>query len=215
MTKVGIIGASGMAGQAIYQLAVKQEQLTVTGIVRDVEKGRQALGNAAHLLAKDVMTMTDEELGQFDVLVDAFNPGPEHAAQQVTLAQRLVTVARQHQTRLIFILGAGSLLTGRDRHQFVKDIAKTPGAAVWINTPRQQLKELEYLKTVTDVDWLGISPSMMFEAGPATAYVIGGDDLLFTGDGQSRVTSGTMAKLIVNEIRQPQHHQERITVINA
>lgn len=56
---------------------------------------------------------------------------------------------------------------------------------------------------------------MAFEKGPATNYVIGGDDLLFDYKGESKVTSGTMAKLIVSEIVKPQHHRERITVINA
>ncbi|WP_278838746.1 MULTISPECIES: NAD(P)-dependent oxidoreductase [Lactobacillaceae] len=216
MTKVGIIGASGMAGQAIYHLATLTSGLTVTGIVRHEKRAKEVLGNSAQLIVKDVLALDNQQLAKFDVLVDAFNPGPQHAEQQVTLAQKLVQVAATNTNmRLIFILGAGSLLTGQDRHRFVDDIAKVPGADKWINTPKQQFKELEYLATVNNADWLGISPSMTFEEGPATGYVIGGDDLLFDDKGASKVTSGTMAKLIVNEIVKPQHHRERITVINA
>ena len=35
MIKVGIIGASGMAGSAIYKLASQQKDLEVTGIIRN------------------------------------------------------------------------------------------------------------------------------------------------------------------------------------
>lgn len=97
----------------------------------------------------------------------------------------------------------------------MEDISNTPGADKWINTPRQQLKEYQYLMTVHDVDWLGISPSAMFVAGPAGKYVVGGDNLLFNEDDQSQVTAGTMAKLVTSEITDPHHHQERITVVDA
>ena len=215
MIKVGIIGASGMAGSAVFKKSAAEKDLDVTGIIRDEEKARSLLGDEAKLIAGDVLSINPQKLADFDVLVDAFNPGPQKAEEQVELAQKLVNLAADNQIRLIFILGAGSLLTGNDRHLFVQDIAKVPGAEKWINTPKQQLKELEYLQTVNNVDWVGISPSMTFEAGQETNYVIGGDDLLFAESGESKVTSGTMAKLIVNEILQPQHHQERITVINA
>lgn len=215
MTKVAIIGASGMAGSAIYQQAAGNEGLAVTGIIRDEAKARQVLGSSANLLVGDVLTLSTATLGEFDIIVDAFNPGPAHADQQLDLAKKLVRVAHQHPARLIFILGAGSLRTGSDRHHFVEDIAKTPGADKWINTPRQQLKEYQYLMTVNDVDWLGISPSAMFVPGPASKYVIGGDDLLVNGDGQSQVTAGTMAKLVINEVCAPHYHQQRITVIDA
>jgi len=90
-----------------------------------------------------------------------------------------------------------------------------PGAETWINTPRQQLKELQYLETISDIDWLGISPSAVFEAGVATNYILGQDELLFNEQNESKVTAGTMAKLVVNEILAPRHHRERITVIDA
>lgn len=130
------------------------------------------------------------------------------------MAKKLATVARQKQTKLIFILGAGSLFNGPDHHLFVEDIAKLEGSERWINTPKQQKRELDYLNQVNDVDWLGISPSATFETGKASAsYRIGKDDLLYNDQQQSLTTSGTMARLIVAEIEQPKHHR-RITVVN-
>ena len=215
MIKVGIIGASGMAGSAIYKLASQQAELEVTGIIRNEEKAKKVLGADANLLVGDVFTMDDSLFKNFDVIVDAFATAPESAAQQIDLAKKLINLAKNSKQRIIFILGAGSLHTGNDKHLVVEDIEKAPGSEAWINIPKQQLKELEYLRDVDDVDWLGISPAMMFEAGPEAAeYGLGSDELLYNDKGESKVTSGTMARLVVNEILHPKHHKKRITIVD-
>lgn len=214
MTRIGIIGASGMAGREIYKQAEQNAELDVMGIVRDEAKAKQVLGVHANLLSGDIFSLTDSVLAKFDVIVDAFGTSPDQAEQQVKLAQKLVNLARKNKIKLIFILGAGSLRTGADQHLFVEDIAKLPGADQWINTPRQQLAELQYLEQVTDVDWLGISPSATFEPGPAHDYRLGKDELLFDTQGESKVTTGTMAELVIKEVVTPTHHQERLTIIN-
>lgn len=214
MKKVGIIGASGMAGRAIYKLVTNNSQLEPTGIIRNEDKARKVLGNNANLLIGDALAMDNEELTRFDVLVDALGTMPAQADQQIELAKKLIEVARQSKARVIFILGAGSLKTGEDHHLFVKDLEKLPNAESWVNTPRQQLKELQFLKTINDVDWLGISPSANFTAGPATNYILGKDELLKNKAGESKTNSGTMAEVIVSEIIEPVHHKQRITVAN-
>ena len=78
--------------------------------------------------------------------------------------------------------------------------------------PENQLLELEYLRSVTDIDWVGISPSAQFEPGEARGVVLGADDLLVAGDGTSHTTTGTMAVAILDEIEQPAHHRKRFTV---
>lgn len=215
MTRVGIIGASGMAGSAIYKLAAAQPELDVTGIVRHEKRARELLGPGAKLLTGDVFALTDSLLARFDVIVDAYGTSPAQADRQTKLAQKMVNLARKEKIRLIFILGAGSLKTGADQHLFLDEIAQIPGAEDWINTPRQQVKELRYLETVTDVDWVGISPSASFEPGAAAAFVVGRDQLLFNAEQKSVVTTGTVAKVVVDEILAPKHHQERLTVVNT
>lgn len=203
-----------MAGSAIYKLAASKPELNVTGIVRNEHKAREILGEDANLISGDIFALNDSLLSRFDVIVDAYGTSPDQADRQTKLAEKLVVLARKHKIRLIFILGAGSLKTGEDKHLFLDDIEQMPGADTWVNIPRQQLKELEFLKTVNDIDWLGISPAAIFEAGTVKDYLLGKDELLFNDRNESRVTSGTMAKLVVDEILHPQHHQERITVID-
>lgn len=203
-----------MAGRAVYKLVTNNSQLEPTGIIRNEDKARKVLGNNANLLIGDALAMDNEELTRFDVLVDALGTTSAQADQQIELAKKLIEVARQSKARVIFILGAGSLKTGEDHHLFVKDLEKLPNAESWVNTPRQQLKELQFLKTINDVDWLGISPSANFTAGPATNYILGKDELLKNKAGESKTNSGTMAEVIVSEIVEPVHHKQRITVAN-
>ena len=215
MIKVGIIGASGMAGRTIYKLAAATQDLNQIGIVRHEKKAKEVLGDDVQLLSGDIFAMTDSLLSRFDVIVDAFGTNPADADRHLKLAEKLVNLARKNKIRLIFILGAGSLQTGEDEHLFVDDLEKIPASSSWINTPRQQLKELQYLETITDVDWVGISPAATFEPGPAASYQLGKDTLLYNGQGESKVTTGTMAEVIVKEILVPQFHQERFTVVNT
>ena len=213
--KVGVIGASEMAGSAIYKLAKQNLEIDVTGIVRHESKAKKVLGDDAKLIVGDIFALSDNILDKFDVIIDAFGTDPKNAEEHVRLAKKLINLARKNKIRVIFILGAGSLHTGDDEHLVVDDIAQMDNADTWINTPRQQLKELEYLNSIDDVDWLGISPALQFEAGPATEYIEGTDELLYNKDGDSKLTSGTMATVVIKETVDSVHHQERITIANA
>ena len=127
------------------------------------------------------------------MIVDAFGTKPEKARDQVKLATKLCGLAKNKDIRVIFILGAGSLRTGIDNHLVVEDIKKLTGSENWINTPKEQLNE----------------------AGPeAAVYMLGNDTLLYNNNNESKVTSGTMARLVVNEIVHPEHHKERITLVD-
>ena len=201
MKKVGIIGASGMAGSAIYKLAEKNPNIDVVGIVRHEKKAREVLGKDADLIVGDIFDMPDSMLEHFDVIIDAFNTTPENAEEHTKLAKKLMTLAQRDDIRVIFILGAGSLHTGEDNHLVVDDIKKMPGSERWANTPIQQLHELEYIHQVDEED-------------KNEDYITGKDELLYNDKGESKLNSGTMAKFLIKEILDPVHHRERITIAN-
>ncbi|GBG94454.1 NADH-flavin reductase [Ligilactobacillus salitolerans] len=216
MTKVGIIGATGMAGSAAFKEA-QNSGLDVTAIVRNAQKARKELGESIQLIEKDAFALTAEDLAGFDVVVDAFATAPEKAYLHVDLAAKLVSLFREKdQPRLLFILGAGSLHTGADQHLVVEDIKKLPGSEAWVGIPVNQLAELNFLRDVTNVDWVGISPGNSFVPGAAADKILyGKDELLSDADGKSETTAGTMAQAIVKEITEPAHKQERFTVANG
>ena len=95
MKKVGIIGASGMAGSAIYKLAEKNPNIDVVGIVRHEKKAREVLGKDADLIVGDIFDMPDSMLEHFDVIIDAFNTTPENAEEHTKLAKKLMTLAQR------------------------------------------------------------------------------------------------------------------------
>ncbi len=222
--KIGIIGATGMAGSAIYH-AAKAAGMQVTAIVRDEGKARDMLGADADVLVRDSFALHVGDIVRFDVLVNAINFPNKYGYRHETFTRHLVTQVEQEpltrvprdlktSPRLFFILGAGSLLTGQgdDRHLVVEDLATLPDADQFLNTARHQLAELEYLRTVRDVSWVGVSPSLDFHAGPATERIEGDDTLLYGSDGTSQVTSGTLAQAVVDEILTPRRHNQRFTV---
>lgn len=215
MAKIGIIGATGMTGSAIYKEALAHNQKP-TALVRNAAKAKKMFGDQAKIIEKDAFDLTADDLKEFDVVVDAFATTPDKASDHVKLAKKLVSLATKDGPRLYFILGAGSLIAGADGHLAVEDIKKVPGSDKWIAIPEEQKKELDYLRTVDSVNWVGTSPAMQYVEGPASEQILMEVDHLLKNDrGESKTTSGTMAKAVISEIMNPAHHNMRFTVANG
>ncbi|HOA88521.1 MAG TPA: NAD(P)H-binding protein [Propioniciclava tarda] len=209
--KIGIIGGSGKAGRALFSEAVKRGDVP-TAIVRDLDTAEGVLGEFGNYLNKDALKLTASDLASFDVVIDAMGTAPDDAARQVTLTKHLVELVRAHGgPRLVFVLGAGSLTTP-DGRLYLDELYEIPGTASWIAIPEQQTRQLTYLRSVDDVDWTAVSPSAEFRPGPAGTPVLGKDDLLYGPNGTSKVTSGTLAVAVLDEIHNPAHVRTRFTV---
>lgn len=206
-----IIGASGMAGQAIFREATARGH-KVTGIVRDEAKAREVLGAQADILGKDAFSLQQDELAGFDVVVNAFSAPPDKAYLHVDLAARLVAQLRETSApRLFFILGAGSLMDGQGK-LFMETLKTVPDAASWISIPINQYRELQFLREVDNVNWVGISPSAEFIPGEKHTPVLGREHLLTAADGRSHVTNSTLAHAVLDEIEAPSAFRARFTV---
>ncbi len=212
--RVGVIGASGMAGSAIFREARSRVESPVA-IVRDARRAVEVLGADAEVMTRDAFSLTADDLAGLDAVVDAFATAPDLASQHIDLAEHLVTLARElgdRAPRLFFVLGAGSLVAGDDGHLHVEDIAAIPGSEAFIDIPRQQKLELDYLRTVTDVSWVGLSPQDAFVPGPASTPQLADDELLLASDGTSHTTAGTYAVAVLDELQEPAHRNTRFTV---
>lgn len=209
--KIAILGGSGMAGSAVYEEAVKRGH-EVVAYLRDEEKAKKVLGLKANIRALDVFSLTKEELQGYDAIVDAFNTRPDKAYLCVDLATKLIAMFRDtEKPRILFILGAGSL-KAQDGKLVVDHLKEDPKVQPFINIPIQAYKELQFLRTVENVNWVGVSPSAQFGPGKAHAPKIGKDDLLFSSDGASHVTNQTMAIAILDELEKPEFSKTRFTV---
>ncbi|HJE45271.1 NAD(P)-dependent oxidoreductase [Levilactobacillus namurensis] len=211
--KIMIIGATGMAGSALVTEALQRGH-QVIALGRSTDKLAQLPTNPnLTTKAQDAFTLTREDLQGVDAVIDAFATAPAQAYRHVDLAAHLVSELRETTTpRVAFILGAGSLQTGEDHHLFVHDIAKDPQAASFLSVPQNQLKELNFLRDVDNVNWFGVSPAADFHAGPAVPAILGTDELLSNAQQVSATSAGTMAVTILDELTTPQHHQTRFTV---
>ncbi len=211
--KVGVIGATGHAGQQITKQGF-ENGLEMTAIVRNVDKAKGMFGDKAKYVQADVTNLKKEDFSGLDVVVDAFATAPEHAEMHVELAQSLISMFKgEDKPRLFFIFGAGSLDTG-DGTTLLSHMHQTPGMKGVFEISTQQFKEFQLVSSTKDINWVGISASGQLTDGEKTAYTLGHNQILTNKEGKSVATYGTVAAAIVDEIINPQHHNERFTVVD-
>ncbi|MES9738901.1 NAD(P)-dependent oxidoreductase [Peribacillus frigoritolerans] len=208
--KIGIIGASGKAGSLILKEALTRGH-EVTAIVRD-EARIQIQG--ASVLEKDVFDLKEEDIKEFDVVVNAFGaaPGKEHL--HVDAGKILIEAMKgAPQTKLIVVGGAGSLFVDEAKTIRVLDTPEFPKE--YFATAFNQSKNLGDLQNATDIQWTFISPSAFFDPqGNRTGgYKLGKDNLLVNSKGESYVSYADFALAVLDEIENPQHINQRFTVV--
>ncbi|MDM5312195.1 NAD(P)-dependent oxidoreductase [Peribacillus frigoritolerans] len=208
--KIGIIGASGKAGSLILKEALTRGY-EVTAIVRDEAKVQI---QGASVLEKDVFDLKAEDIKEFDVVVNAFGaaPGKEHL--HVDAGKILIEAMKgAPQTKLIVVGGAGSLFVDEAKTIRVLDTPEFPKE--YFATAYNQSKNLGDLQNATDIQWTFISPSAFFDPqGNRTGgYKLGKDNLLVNSKGESYVSYADFALAVLDEIENPQHINQRFTVV--
>ncbi|GGG55276.1 NAD(P)-dependent oxidoreductase [Paenibacillus radicis (ex Gao et al. 2016)] len=209
--KIAVIGAGGKAGRNIVKEALDRGH-EVTAIVRDASKIDAA---GATVLQKDVFALTADDLNPFDAIVNAFAApfGEEHL--HVDAGNVLIEAIEKGSghPRLIVVGGAGSLYVDPEKTTRVVD---TPGfPAMFFPTASNQAKNLDILRSNRNVKWTFVSPSAEFALGKRTgSYKKGTEFLLVNAQGDSYVSYEDYAIAIVDEIENPQHINERFTVVS-
>ncbi|MFJ7931365.1 NAD(P)-dependent oxidoreductase [Peribacillus sp. NPDC096622] len=208
--KIGIIGASGKAGSLILKEALTRGH-EVTAIVRDEAKVQI---QGASVLEKDVFDLKAEDIKEFDVVVNAFGaaPGKEHL--HVDAGKTLIEAMKgAPQTKLIVVGGAGSLFVDEAKTIRVLDTPEFPKE--YFATAYNQSKNLGDLQNATGIQWTFISPSAFFDPqGNRTGrYKLGKDNLLVNSKGESYVSYADFALAVLDEIENPQHINQRFTVV--
>src|SRR5262249_52266579 len=113
------------------------------------------------------------------------------AAQSLTQAVR----GASPMSRIIWIGGARTLEVAPGKLQLDTMGTVPPGGF------RGHMQVLEYFRTLNDVNWTFVSPSLQIEPGKRTGkFRIGGDQLLKDEKGDSRISMEDFAVAIVDEI---------------
>ncbi|GAA1979581.1 NAD(P)H-binding protein [Isoptericola halotolerans] len=214
MSDITVFGANGTLGSAIVREALERGH-TVTAVVRDpakvtVQHPRLSVTPGDVL---DPQSVSSAATGQ-DVLVSAVGgrDGQGHLATIEPSAKALTEGLRAlggQAPRLIAVGGAGTLRTPdgalvQDNPGLPEDLLKimhAHGAA------------LEHYRSVTDLDWVNVSPAASIAPGERTgAYRTSLDDLLVDDEGESTISVEDYALAIVDEIETPRHRMQRFAV---
>ena len=209
--KIGIIGATGKAGSLILKEAIDRGH-EATAIVRNASKF--AIENVG-TLEKDIFDLTAGDLKQFDVVVNAFGApmGQEHL--HVDAGRALIEAVKgSPETKLLVVGGAGSLFVDEAKTVRLSDTPEFPKE--FFATASNQGKNLADLGVVSGIKWTFISPAVFFnpEGKRTGSYQKGKDNLIVNSKGESYVSYADYAIAVVDEIENPEHVNERFTVVS-
>ncbi|WP_404451763.1 NAD(P)-dependent oxidoreductase [Virgibacillus necropolis] len=207
--KIGIIGASGKAGNHILNEAVARGH-NVTAIVRNASK---MTNENVEVVQKDIHELSSEDLSPYEVVVNAFGAPIGEEEAHVTAGQALINALKGTNTRAIIVGGAGSLYVDENQTTQVIDTPDFPDVVK--PTAKGQGRNLEDLQQSQNITWTFISPSAIFDSeGLKTGtYQVGKDNLLVNSNGNSYISYADYALAVVDEIEHPRYLNSRFTVV--
>lgn len=207
MSRISIIGATGMIGSAIAREAQERGH-EVIGTNRSGVASNPVQGVTYRALD---LTDTDAVMAlavESDVLVISVPGGRETGDFGPVIRAHADLIAAAPTSRIFVVGGAGGL--------------EMPDGTLLINAgvipeeyadePRSFVEVLNlYRSADKDLDWVMLAPSPEIAPGEkAEAYVLSDDAP--AGD---RVTTGTFAVAVLDEIENPAHRRTRFTVADA
>ncbi|WP_221568764.1 NAD(P)-dependent oxidoreductase [Alkalihalobacillus sp. TS-13] len=208
--KIGIIGASGKSGKMILKEVLRRNH-DVTAIVRN---GTSITHPDVNVVEKNIYDLTPNDLKPYDVVVNAFGAPIGEEKPHVTAGHALIEALNGTNTRVIVIGGAGSLYVDEKQTTRLIDTEDLPENVQ--RTAIGQTKNLQELRESQGITWTYVSPPAFFDPeGPKTGvYQKGKDNLLKNTKGESYISYADLSIAVVDEIENPQHINERFTVVS-
>lgn len=204
--KIGVIGATGKAGQKIVEEALQRGH-NVTAIVRSASKVKEDI----QVMEKDVLDLTQEDVKGFDVVVNAFGAPLGQETLHVAVGRHLIATFNGIATKLFVVGGAGSLFVDPEKTIRVMETPDFP--EMFLATAKNQGENLQDLQA-SNISWTFLSPSALFDPeGPRSgSYTTGIDHLLVNASGESYVSYSDYAIAVLDEIENPHYLNRRFTV---
>jgi len=209
--KIAVFAAGGRIGSRIVLEALNRGH-DVTAVVRHPEDFT-IIHDHLKVAKGDLFKAQDVETGAFDqdAVVSAYsNTNGAPASTIAELAIPLIKGLKQaHVKRLIVVGGAGSLKvpSGED----LVDTANFP--TEYKSTASAHRDALKLYQNEKELDWTYISPSAVIEPGERTGkFRTGTNQLLSDANGKSFISMEDYAVAVVDEIENPIHIREQMTV---
>ncbi len=202
--KIALVGASGNAGSRILKELVSRGH-TVVAIARNPDKIAAQPGVSVVAADADDAQALATALQDADVVVSALHfvtSDPE----------KLIAAVRQAGVGRYLVVGGAASLTLPGTNQRLVDGGQIPPE--WMPEISAGVRFLDRLKEEPEgLDWVFLSPSMLFGPGERTGkFRLSKDELLTAENGESSISYEDYAIALVDEIETPQHHRQRFTV---
>jgi putative NADH-flavin reductase len=209
--KIAVFGAGGRIGSRIVREALNRGH-DVTSIVRHPEN-YTLIHDHLKVAKGDLFDAQDVETGAFDqdAVVSAYsNTRGAPASTIAELPIPLIKGLKQaHVKRLIIVGGAGSLQlpTGMQ-------LVDTPNFPVeYKSTALAHRDALKLYQNEKELEWTYMSPAAEIAPGIRTGkFRVGGTQLLTDDNGKSFISMEDYAIAVVDEIENPTHIREQMTV---
>ncbi|MDK4198836.1 NAD(P)-dependent oxidoreductase [Pseudomonas sp. HR1] len=201
MTSIALLGATGNVGSRLLDEALSRGH-RVTALVR--EPARLASRADLNVVAGDAKDpQAAKVLSGHDVLVSSLRFAD-------IAPDTLIDFARATGIpRLLIVGGAASLKLPDGSRLF--DAPAFP--AEYRSEAGAGIATLDALRGVSDLDWVFVSPQMVFAPGTRTGrFRLGDDTLLFDAAGDSHISYEDFAVALLDEVERPVHHRTRFTV---
>lgn len=202
--KVALVGASGNAGSRILKELASRGH-SVTAIARSTDKIEDGSGvTKVAVDAADVAALAAALKGA-DAVVSALRFAESDP-------DGLIKAVRQSGVPRYLIVGGAASLTPPGSTVRIVDSGQIPEE--WMPEIGGGVRFLDRLKTEPEgLDWVFVSPSMMFGPGERTGkFRLGKNELLTAENGESSISYEDFAIALVDEIEKPANHRERFTV---
>lgn len=208
MKKVAVVAANGKAARKIIEEAVNRG-FDVTGFGRHPNNTL-----ARNYVQKDVFDLSADDLEGFGAVVDAVGAWTPDSWFVIPRAvAHLVKILAGSMTRLVVVGGAGSLFVNKEHTSTVELQPNFPDAFKGVSAAHGLA--LATLRATSDVEWTYVSPAGDFRADGERSgkYILGGDELVLNGKGESVISYADYAVALVDELERGNHLRERISVV--
>ena len=202
--KIALYGASGTIGSRIAREAVSRGH-EVTGYTRSGSDVPEGVTAATGDLADEASVK--EAVATHDVVVSATGPSRTGASHEPWLEAVQNLIDHAEGARVLFVGGAGSLLTPDGTRLLDSD----GFPAEYLAEARSGAAALDLFRAAPqDVDWTFLSPAPVIAPGERTGrFTLGLDS-----PAGSQISAEDYAVVLVDEVEQPRHRRQRFTAAN-
>lgn len=202
--KIALFGATGMVGSRIAREALSRGH-EVTGYTRSGGELADGVVAATGDLADE--TSVKEAAATHAVVVSATGPSRTGGSHEPWLEAVQNLIDHSTGARVLFVGGAGSLLTGDGTR--LLDSAGFPDA--YLAESRSGAAALDLFRAAPqELDWTFFSPAPVIAPGERTGqYALGLDS-----PAGETISAEDYAVALVDELEEPRHRRQRFTAAN-